>query len=171
MKAQAVAIAAIAATVAAGPAAGQEAAQSVRPKAVISQLAESWSFEMFFRGRDHPLRKGQREMRLLADSVKLSYTDEFDGSSITGAGFLGYDERFNAYYLMSVQTDHSTPMYLLGHGSGNTIRFDPERTAFDFGDLPVTYILSEIRITDSDHFEWVSINGEWRVEFARVVGL
>jgi hypothetical protein len=171
MKPRALAITAIALAVASGSVAGQGPSQSVRPHDLIPRLAGTWSFEMFVRGRDYPFGKGQREMKLLADSTKLLWTDKYDGSPLTGAGLLGYDERFSAFYLMSVQTNQSTPAFILGYSKDSTIVWNPARTAEIWDDQGLgTYIVSELRLIDADHFEWVAVNGAWRVEYARVRG-
>ena len=169
MRSRALAIAAIAVAVASGSATSQQ--RGIRPGDVIPRLAGTWSFEMFVSGRDYPVGKGQREMRLLADSTKLSWTDEFEGSPAEGAGLLGYDERFTTFYYTSVQTYQSTPVFILGYSKDSTIVWNPARTAeiWDSEGLG-TYIVSELHLIDADHFEWVAVNGAWRVEYTRVRG-
>lgn len=171
MRLRALCVAAVALAGVSGLAGAQDTTRPMRPGDMIPQLAGTWSFEMFVRGRDYPFAKGQREMRLVADSTKLLWTDEFDGTSTTGAGLLGYDERFAAFYLMSVQTDHSTPTFILGYRRDGTVVWDPARTSEIWDDQRLgTYIVSELRLIDADHFEWVAVNGAWRVEYARVGG-
>jgi hypothetical protein len=153
------------------PATSQQPLEPSAAKSVITTLAGRWSFQMFRRGREHPFGKGVREMQLMGDSLKLSWTERFEGSSETTAGFLGYDEPYESFYLVAVRSDRSTPLFLRGSATDNTIRFDPEQTAGSYGNVPGTYIVSELRILDADRFEWVAVNGDWWVAFERVSAL
>jgi hypothetical protein len=171
MKRRALAIAAIATAIASSTAVSQEPTRSIRPGDFMPKLAGTWSFEMFARGRDYPYAKGQREMKFVADSTKLLCTEEFDGSPITNVAIMGYDERFTAFYLMSVHTDGSTPTFILGYSEDSTIVWNPARTSeiWDSQGLG-TYIVSELHLIDANHFEWVADNGAWRVQYTRVRG-
>jgi len=167
-RALAIAVALIGA--AAGPVTAQQAVQESRPQQVLAQLAGTWSFQMFVPGRDYPWTKGRREISLMEDSLKLSWSDDYEGTTVSGAGFLGYDERIQAYYLMGVRTRISTPMFLLGTASADTIRFDPNRTAGNYGNAPGTYQMSELWMVDRDRFVWMMNENGWWAEFTRVGG-
>jgi len=155
---------------AAGRAVAQQQVQERRPQELLAELAGSWSFQMFVPGRDYPWAKGRREITLMEDSLKLSWTDDYEGTPASGAGFLGYDERAHAYYLMGVRTHVPAPMFLLGSAMADTIRFDPNRTTGSYGNAPGTYQLSELQLVDRDRFVWMMNENGWRAEFTRVGG-
>jgi hypothetical protein len=148
----------------------QQPVQDRRPQEVLAQLAGTWTFQMYVPGRAYPWAKGRREISLMADSLKLSWTDTYEGTPATGAGFLGYDERAQAYYLMGVRSGVSTPMFLLGAATADRIRFDPNRTAGSYGNAPGAYQLSELQMVDRTRFVWMMNENGWWADFTRVGG-
>ena len=137
---------------------------------VLSQLVGTWTFEMFVPGRDYPFAKGQREFRMMEDSLKLSWTDDYEGTSADGAGFLGYDSRHRAYYLMGVQSGQPTPLLLLGTAAGDTIHFNADEAIGPYRNPPGLYVSSELRMLGPDRFEWIMNGAGWRAEFTRQGG-
>src|ERR1051325_944264 len=138
-----------------------------RPPAVIVGLAGPWHFDMYDAGNATPAATGQRQMRLLADSTKLLWTEIFDTRSDTGTGILGYDSAKDVYYVLGAYTHEPHPMVQIGRadGSGRTILFDAASGNLE---SPGVFIASELRLVDSDHFEWVAADGRWRVRFTRI---
>ena len=134
----------------------------------IPQLAGAWSVALFQSGRAVPVGTGQMRMTLLADSLKLAWTQSWRGRADTASGFLGYDPHAGAYYLFGVSTDSPAPMFLVGSDVDGLIRFDPADSPTGVGSRPGVYVASELRIEDHAHLEWRAVDGGWRAEFSRV---
>lgn len=116
-------------------------------KTVLTTLQGKWHFEVYSRGHTPPVASGQRDMRLLADSTKLAWTEtetpleqphfgySFFGyftadnveQSPPGSGFLGYNANTGAWYVLGAYTHEPNPLVLMGRAdsSGRTLIFDP----------------------------------------------
>jgi len=164
-------IAGLALALATAPVAAQVPTATPDAKTVMSRLAGTWQFAVYQPGRTAPVTTGRREMRLLADSLKLAWNETFDGRSADGSGFLGYDAGAGAFYLMGVQAGTHAPMFLVGHAGDGTIQFDPAASPGGLANRPGVYVASSVRLVDRDHFEWLAADGRWRVEFTRVAEL
>jgi hypothetical protein len=138
------------------------------PRIALQQLAGTWSFAVYQSAGEAPVATGRREMRLLADSLKLAWTESYDGRPATSDGFLGYDERAGTYYLLGVQSGDPAPMFLVGRAEEGAIRFDPAKSPAGIGNRPGVFVASDVRVVDRAHFEWTAVDGRWRVEFTRV---
>ncbi len=140
---------------------------SVRPQAVIAELAGLWHFDLYTSSQTRPVTSGQRQMRLLSDSTKLVWTESFDTRSDTGTGILGYDSAKRVYYVLGAYTHEPHPMAQIGRAdaSGHTILFDPAAGNLE---IPGLLVASELRLVDAAHFEWVASDGRWRAVFTRI---
>jgi len=137
-----------------------------RPQELLLALAGAWRFEMYSRGSTRAVESGQREMRLLDDSVKLTWTEHFGDRSDVGTGILGYNATIDTFYLLGAYTHEPGPLVLSGRG-------DLSARVISFGSTgemvsPGTFVRSELRLIDADHFEWVASDGSWRAGFTRV---
>jgi hypothetical protein len=139
------------------------------PQGVLGLLAGTWHFDLYSRGATGPVASGQREMRLWADSIKLTWTETFTGQSKTGTGILGYNAATGAYYVLGALEHQPNPMILIGgaDSSGHTVVFDVGSTD-NRAAKPAIYVSSELRLVDADHFEWVALDGSWRGVFNRI---
>jgi hypothetical protein len=164
-------IAGLALALATAPVAAQVPTATSDAKAVMSRLAGTWQFAVYQPGRAAPVTTGRREMRLLADSLKLAWNETLDGRAADGSGFLGYDAGGDAFYLMGVQAGTHSPMFLVGHAGDGMIQFDPATSPAGLANRPGVYVASSVRMVDRDHFEWLAADGRWRVEFTRVAAL
>jgi hypothetical protein len=164
-------IAGLALALATAPAPAQVPTATSDAKTVMSRLAGTWQFALYQNGRNTPVSTGRREMHLLADSLKLAWTETFDGRVAGGSGFLGYDDGAGAFYLMGVQAGVRSPMFLVGHAGDGAIHFDPAASPAGLANRPGVYVASSVRMVDRDHFEWLAADGRWRVEFTRVAVL
>src|SRR5260370_32214475 len=101
------------------------------PQGLLGLLAGTWHFDLYSRGATGPVASGQREMRLWADSVKLTWTETFVGQSKTGTGILGYNAATGVYYVLGALERQPSPMILIGRAdtSGDTVGFDAGSTA------------------------------------------
>jgi len=124
------------------------------------------------------------KMRLLSDSTKLAWTETpvdrpHRGTSVqgyrtaanvdqshAGSGFLGYNAATDAWYVLGAYAHEPNPVVLVGRAdrSGRTLMFDP----LEITSRPGTYVSSELRLIDAEHFEWVASDGGWRAVFTRV---
>ncbi len=139
------------------------------PQGLLGRLAGTWHFDLYAQGSSGPVASGQREMRLWADSVKLTWTETFVGQPKTGTGILGYNAATGAYYALGAVEHQPSPMILLGRAdsSGHTVVFDAGSTDIRVA-RPAIYATSELRLVDADHFEWVTLDGSWRGVFNRI---
>lgn len=135
------------------------------PEGLLGLLAGTWHFDVYSRGSPGAVVSGQREMRLWADSMKLAWTETFDGQPKTGTGILGYNAAMGAYYVLGALEHQPNPMVMVGRAdsSGHTVVFDAGQMAR----LGI-YAPSELRLVDADHFEWVTVDGSWRGVFNRI---
>lgn len=151
---------------------------------VLIALQGKWHFDLYSGGRTVPVASGQREMRLLADSTKLAWTETpLDqpqvgrsflgywtethlGQLHAGTGLLGYNAVTGTWYVLGAYTHEPNPLVLLGRAdrSGRTLVFNPLETTSG----PGTFVSSELRLVDADHFEWVASDGRWRAVFTRI---
>jgi hypothetical protein len=164
-------IAGLALALATAPAAAQGPPATADAKTVMAQLAGIWQFAVYQPGRSTPVTTGRRDMRLLADSLKLAWDETFDDRPADGSGLLGYDAGADAFYLMGVQAGTRSPMFLVGHAGNGAIQFDPATSPTGLANRPGVYVASSVRIVDRDHFEWLAADGRWRVEFTRLAEL
>ena len=135
-------------------------------EAVLLALVGRWHFDVYSQGRTVPAVSGEREMQLLDDSTKLAWTETFVGQSRVGSGTLGYNSATGAWYLLGVYTHEAYPVVLIGRRDPSThaLHFDPvEATG-----RPGTFVSSELRLVDAEHFHWVASDGGWRVVFTRI---
>ena len=135
-------------------------------QAVLLALAGKWHFDLYSQGQTVPAASGQREMRLLDDSMKLAWTETFVGQSRVGSGTLGYNSATGAWYVLGAYTHEPDPVVLIGRPdpSNHALHFDPvEATG-----RPRTFVSSELRLVDAEHFQWVASDGGWRVVFTRI---
>ena len=142
---------------------------SATGSSAIVRLAGSWSFVVYTADApDTPVATGRREMTLLADSLKVAWTESYDARSGTSSGFLGFNPRARKYYLMGVSSNRPDPMYLVGTATAAGIEFHPRQSPGGVGNRPGLYIASELRMIDDDHLEWRAVDGRWRAVFRRV---
>ncbi len=139
------------------------------PQGFLALLAGTWHFDLYSQGYDGPVASGQREMRLLADSMKLTWSETVIGRSEPGAGILGYNAATGAYYQLGAVEHEPSPMILIGHAdrSGHAVVFDVASTDTRLA-KPGLYVTSELRLIDPDHFEWVTSDGRGRGVFNRI---
>ena len=139
------------------------------PQGLLGLLAGTWHFDLYAQGSTGPIASGQREMRLWADSMKLTWTETFVGQSKTGTGILGYNAATGAYYVLGALERQPSPMILIGRAdsSGHAVVFDAGSTEIRVA-RPGVYTTSELRLIDADRFEWVTLDGSWRGVFNRV---
>jgi len=137
-------------------------------KQILGELAGSWSFAFYQAGHATPIRTGHRDMRLLADSLKLTWRDTYVGRADTAMGFLGYAPRASSYYLMGVSGHSPDPMYLVGTQTAAGLEFDPATSPAGAGNRSGVFIASQVRVVDANHFEWRAADGTWWVDFTRV---
>ncbi len=139
------------------------------PQGFLALLAGTWHFDLYSQGYHGPVASGQREMRLLADSMKLTWSETVVGRSEPGAGILGYNTATGAYYQLGAVEHEPSPMILIGRvdRSGNTVVFDVASTDTRLA-RPGIYVRSELRLIDPDHFEWVTSDGRGRGLFSRI---
>ncbi len=140
-----------------------------RPQGLLALLAGTWHFDLYSQASNGPVASGQREMRLLADSMKLTWRETVVGRSETGAGILGYNAATGAYYLLGAIEHEPSPMILIGRvdRSGHTVVFDVASADIRLA-KPGIYVTSELRLVDADHFEWVTSDGRGRGVFNRI---
>lgn len=151
---------------------------------VLIALEGKWHFDLYSRGDTLPVASGEREMRLLSDSTKLAWTETpvdrpHRGTSVlgyqtaanvdqshAGSGFLGYNAATDAWYVLGAYAHEPNPVVLVGRAdrSGRILMFDP----LEITSPPGTYVSSELRLVDAEHFEWVASDGGWRAVFTRV---
>ncbi len=126
------------------------------PQGFLALLAGTWHFDLYSQGYHGPVASGQREMRLLADSMKLTWSETYN--TATGA-----------YYQLGAVEHEPSPMILIGRvdRSGNTVVFDVASTDARLA-RPGIYVRSELRLIDPDHFEWVTSDGRGRGVFNRI---
>ncbi len=138
------------------------------PQELLRVLSGTWHFELYSQASTSPLASGQREMRLLADSTKLAWTETV-GRSDAGTGILGYNSATGAYYVLAALDHEPSPMVLIGRAdhSGRTVVFDVASTDLQLA-KPGVYVTSKLRIVDADHFEWVTSDGRGRGIFRRI---
>ena len=134
----------------------------------LTRLAGTWRFEMYAAGQRGPVASGQREMRLMGDSTKLAWTETFDSRSDTGVGILGHNAATDAWYVLGAYTHEPNPVVLIGRAdhSAHTVTFDAAPSDVGLARLG-TFVASELRLIDVNHFEWVSTDGRWRTVFTR----
>jgi hypothetical protein len=139
------------------------------PQGLLGLLAGTWHFDLYAQGSTGPLASGQREMRLWADSMKVTWTETFVGQSKTGTGILGYNAATGAYYVLGALERQPSPMILVGRAdsSGRTVVFEVGSTDIRVA-KPAIYATSELRLVDADHFEWVTLDGSWRGVYNRI---
>jgi len=139
------------------------------PQELLRVLSGTWHFELYSQASTSPLASGQREMRLLADSTKLAWTETVAGRSDAGTGILGYNSATGAYYVLGALEHEPSPMILIGRAdsSGHTVVFDVAATDIRLA-KPGVYVTSELRLVDADHFEWVTSDGRGRGIFRRI---
>jgi hypothetical protein len=139
---------------------------------LLIALQGKWHFDLYSDGDTLPNASGEREMRLLSDSTKLAWTEtpvdrpHRVDQSHAGSGFLGYNAATDAWYVLGAYTHEPNPVVLVGRAdrSGRILMFDPLETT----SRPGTYVSSELRLVDAEHFEWVASDGAWRTVFTRV---
>ncbi len=149
---------------------------------VLIALEGKWHFDLYSRGDTLPIASGEREMRLLSDSTKLAWTETpvdrpHRGTSVqghrtaanvdqshAGSGFLGYNAATDGWYVLGAYAHEPNPLVLVADRSGRTLMFD----ALEITSRPGTYVSSELRLVDAEHFEWVASDGGWRAVFTRV---
>jgi hypothetical protein len=133
---------------------------------VLIALEGKWHFDLYSRGDTLPIASGEREMRLLSDSTKLAWTETPVDQSHAGSGFLGYNAATDAWYVVGAYAHEPNPVVLVGRAdrSGRILMFDP----LEITSRPGTYVSSELRLVDAEHFEWVASDGGWRAVFTRV---
>src|SRR6266513_5477438 len=68
------------------------------PQGLLGLLAGTWHFDLYSQASRSPVASGEREMRLLADSTKLAWTDTVTGRPGAGTGILGYNAATGVYY-------------------------------------------------------------------------
>src|SRR5690242_2884179 len=83
-----------------------------RPQELLLALAGEWRFAMYSRGSSRAVESRQREMRLLDDSVKLSWTEHCADRSVVGTGILGYNATMDTFYLLGAYTHEPGPLVL-----------------------------------------------------------
>ena len=119
------------------------------PQGLLALLAGTWHFDLYSQGSTGPVASGEREMRLLADSTKLTWRETVVGRSEAGAGILGYNAATGAYYVFAAVEHEPSPMILIGRAdrSGHTVVFDVASTDTRLA-KPGVYVTSELRLTD-----------------------
>jgi hypothetical protein len=139
------------------------------PQGLLALLAGTWHFDLYAQGSDGPVASGQRDMRLLPDSMKLTWRETVVGRSEAGAGILGYNTATGAYYALGAVEHEPSPMILIGRAdsSGYTVVFDVASTDNRLA-KPGIYVTSELRLIDPDHFEWITLGGRGRGVFNRI---
>jgi hypothetical protein len=138
------------------------------PQGLLGLLAGTWHFDLYAQGSTGPIASGQREMRLWADSMKVTWTETFVGQSKTGTGILGYNAATGAYYVLGAVEHQPSPMILTGRAdsSGHAVVFDAGSNDVRVA-KPAIYAASELLLVDADRFEWVTLDGSWRGVFNR----
>lgn len=136
-------------------------------KETLVALAGSWTFAVYQPGHAAPVRRGHRDMRLLADSLKLMWRDTYVGRADTALGFLGYAPPSSSYYLMGVSGRAPDPMYLVGTRTATGLEFDPATSPSGVGNPRGVFLASQVHVVDANHFEWRAADGRWWVEFTR----
>jgi hypothetical protein len=133
---------------------------------VLIALEGKWHFDLYSRGDTLPIASGEREMRLLSDSTKLAWTETPADRPDAGSGILGYNAATDAWYVLGAYAHEPNPVVLVGRAdrSGRILMFDP----LEITSRPGTYVSSELRLVDAEHFEWVASDGAWRAVFTRV---
>ena len=133
---------------------------------LLIALEGKWHFDLYSRGDTLPIASGEREMRLLSDSTKLAWTETPVDRPHAGSGFLGYNAATDAWYVVGAYAHEPNPVVLVGRTdrSGRILMFDP----LEITSRPGTYVSSELRLVDAEHFEWVASDGGWRAVFTRV---
>ncbi len=135
-------------------------------EALMITLAGKWRLDVYSDGHSVPVASGQREMRLLEDSTKLAWTETFVGQSRAGNGVLGYNAATGTWYVLGSYSHEPNPLVLIGRADleGRSLVFDPLKTISRSG----TFVSSELRLVDAEHFEWVASDGGWRIVFTRI---
>ena len=135
-------------------------------EALMMTLAGKWRFDVYSGGHSVPVASGQREMRLLEDSTKLAWTETFVDPPRAGNGVLGYNAATGTWYVLGSYSHEPDPLVLIGRADpkGRSLVFDPVKTTSRSG----TFVSSELRLVDAEHFEWVASDGGWRIVFTRI---
>ena len=138
-------------------------------RALIKELAGAWRFAIYHPGDPNAVATGRRDMRLMADSLKLVWTETFDTTPNGGTGILGYDAAKGAYFVVGAYANTQAPFLLVGQvdSAGRTVTFRPIPNTPSLSSADGALIDSELHLIDAQHFEWTAYDGRWRVVFTR----
>ena len=138
--------------------------------ALIKELAGAWRFAVYHPGNPNAVATGRRDMRLMADSMTLAWTETFDTAPNGGTGILGYDATKGTYFVVGTYSNAQAPVHLTGQAdsAGRTVTFKPIPSTASLGSGDGVFIDSELHLLDPKHFEWSAYDGRWRVVFTRV---
>jgi hypothetical protein len=137
--------------------------------AFIKELAGAWRFAVYHTGNPKAVATGRRDMRLMADSLKLVWTETFDTTPNDGSGILGYDAAKGTYFVVGAYANTQAPFLLVGQvdSAGHSVTFRPIPNTPSLGSAEGELIDSELHLVDAQHFEWTAYDGRWRVVFTR----
>src|SRR6266700_1157574 len=119
--------------------------------------AGKWRFDGYADGHSGPVASGHREMRLAEDSTKLAWTEPSVDPPRAGNGVLAYNAETDTWYVLGSYSHEPDPLVLIGRADpkGRSLVFDPVKTTSRSG----TFVSSELRLVDAEHFEWVASDG------------
>ena len=157
----------------AAPVASQERASGpgspAARRALIKILAGDWRFAVYHPGNPKAVATGRRDMRLMADSLKLVWTETFDTTPNGGSGILGYDAGKGTYFVVGAYANTQAPFLLVGQvdSAGQSVIFRPIPNTASLSNAEGALIDSELHLVDAEHFEWTASDGRWHVVFTR----